>query len=329
MSKRTRDGWNGCRFRGGGHYESWFQRANHPQRPLAFWVRYTIFSPASGGAAVGELWAVWFDGEQKQVSACKQVLPIEQCRFARHGLDVSVGGARLDSTSLAGEAHGQGRHISWSLRYSSPSPPLLLLPERLYDLPLPKAKALVGSPGARFEGDITVDGERHAIDDWVGSQNHNWGSKHTDRYAWGQVAGFDEAPDAFFEVATARIKVGPLWVPPMTLMVLRLDGEVHELNSITGSLRARASYDPSCWRFESAPGDVRIRGEITAPREAFVALPYDNPPGGRKTCLNSKIARCELTVSAGGRSRQLTSACRAAFEILTDDVDHGVQMLDA
>jgi hypothetical protein len=28
-----------------GHYESFFQRANHPTRPMAFWIRYTIFSP--------------------------------------------------------------------------------------------------------------------------------------------------------------------------------------------------------------------------------------------------------------------------------------------
>ena len=28
-----------------GHYESFFQRANHPTRPLAFWIRYTLFSP--------------------------------------------------------------------------------------------------------------------------------------------------------------------------------------------------------------------------------------------------------------------------------------------
>jgi hypothetical protein len=39
----------------------------------------------------------------------------------------------------------------------------------------PKAKALVGTPSAVFEG----------------------GSRHTDRYAWGQVAGFDEDAEAF------------------------------------------------------------------------------------------------------------------------------------
>lgn len=38
-----------------GHYESFFQRANHPTRPLAFWIRYTIFSPkkASPGCLGG------------------------------------------------------------------------------------------------------------------------------------------------------------------------------------------------------------------------------------------------------------------------------------
>ena len=46
---------------------------------------------------------------------------------------------------------------------------------------------------------IDVDGVSHAVDGWVGSQNHNWGRKHTDRYAWGQVAGFDDAPGSFLE----------------------------------------------------------------------------------------------------------------------------------
>jgi len=57
-------------------------------------------------------------------------------------------------------------------------------------------------------------------------------------------------------------------------------------------------------------------------------LPYDNPPGGRKTCLNSKIARCQLTVRLPGRPpRTLTSERRAAFELITDQTDHGVPVL--
>ena len=60
---------------------------------------------------------------------------------------------------------------------------------------------------ARFSGSLTVDGEKVDIAGWIGSQNHNWGSRHTDRYAWGQVAGFDEQPDAFLECSTARLRM--------------------------------------------------------------------------------------------------------------------------
>ena len=35
-----------------GHYESFFQRANHPSRPLAFWIRYTALIPRGAPDAV-------------------------------------------------------------------------------------------------------------------------------------------------------------------------------------------------------------------------------------------------------------------------------------
>jgi len=50
----------------------------------------------------------------------------------------------------------------------------------------------VPQPGLRMRGQIVLDGVAMTVDDWPGSQNHNWGRRHTDRYAWGQVAGFDE-----------------------------------------------------------------------------------------------------------------------------------------
>jgi hypothetical protein len=52
-----RAAWNRCRFRPddpGGHHESYVQRANHPSRPLAFWMRYTVFRP-KGRPGVREL----------------------------------------------------------------------------------------------------------------------------------------------------------------------------------------------------------------------------------------------------------------------------------
>ena len=327
----NRDWCNGFRYDGGarGHYESYFQRANHPTRPLAFWIRYTAFVPKGRpGDAVGELWAIWFDGEAKKVSAVKQVVPWASCRFDPRSLSATVGDATLDAARLTGSASSNGRAIAWTLGYESPSAPLLLLPEGLYSAPLPSAKALVGSPLAVFDGELRVDDEAHAIEAWVGSQNHNWGSRHTDEYAWGQVAGFDDAPESFLEVTTARVKLGPVRSPWMTLVVLRHGGEEFALNAVGTALRAEGRFELFAWSFASQQGDVSIEGRIEAPHELFVGLPYDNPPGGRKTCLNTKLARCTVTLRRPGRDPVVLSTThRAAFEILTDRDDHRVPVL--
>lgn len=327
----ARDRWNAARYRADsrGHYESWFLRANHPSEARAFWIRYTIFSPkGQPDKAIGELWAIAFDREANTITAAKTELPIDRCKFSETGMDVVIGSAALSTENLHGEAESSGKKLSWNLRYVDPDAPLLLFPEPLYRAPLPKAKVVVPQPGVRFSGWIDVDGERWTIDEWVGSQNHNWGSKHTDFYAWGQVAGFDDAPGVFLECATARLKLGPIWTPPMTLAVLRLPDAEIRLNTIRQALRADGTIDGLDWTLVSKQGDVELRARISAPREAFVGLTYYNPPGGTKTCLNSKIARCELSLRrAGHADLQLVTEHRTAFEILTDNPDPAIPVV--
>jgi hypothetical protein len=307
-----------------GHYESFYQRANHPSRPLAFWLRYTIFAPAGDPAsAVGELWAVAFDGETGSHAVAKSEIPIGDCSFARDRFDVRVGEATLDRSGL----HGRAGEIAWDLRYAGEQAPILLLPERLYAGGFPKAKSLVPLPGARYSGTYSVAGVPVEVDGWVGSQNHNWGSRHTDQYAFGQVAGFDGHPDSFLEAATVRARiVGPVSTPWLTTLALRHDGATHSLVGIGQAIRAKGRYEFFDWRFASSDPTVSVSGRIRAQRDAFVGLRYGNPPGGSKFCLNTKIAEAEVTVTdrASGRSQTLTAANRALFEILTDRTDHGV-----
>jgi hypothetical protein len=330
-SNLERAAWNGARFRAdspGGHYESWFQRANHPVRPLAFWIRYTIFRPSDGRASLGELWAIWFDGERGEIRAAKEELPLAGCRFAERGIDVAIGSSRLDDARLEGSARNAVHSIAWSLEYAGAEPPLLLMPRDLYARGLPRAKALVGSPNADFRGHLVVDGERIDIDGWRGSQNHNWGSRHTDSYAWGQVAGFDGAPGVFLECSTAQLRIGPVWTPRMSLVVVRAGGEEFALNSLGQALRARGRCEGFDWTIRSSAPGRTVRVRMHAPATAFVGLTYGNPPGGTKTCLNTKLAACELTLEREGRPAQTwTTAHRAAFEILTDRTDHGVNIV--
>ncbi len=326
---------NHTRYRPGqetGHYESFFLRANHANRPLAFWIRYTIFSPAGRPeAALGELWAVYFDGERSQHVAAKNEVPFGRCTFKTSELFVEVDDARLEPGTLTGSATSGGHPVSWDLTFSGDAQPLFMLPVDLYLTEGPQAKALVAMPMALFNGSLQVDGKEIEVADWVGSQNHNWGARHTDHYAWGQVAGFDTHPDSFLEVATARLKVGESWTPFMTPMVLRHQGEEIALNSMSQAAAAKGSFSYFDWDFSSETEAIRLDGRISAPREAFVGLRYYNPPGGEKHCLNTKIASCELQIThkgaGGGKTAEtLRAGNRAAFEILTDDRDHGVEI---
>ena len=326
---------NHARYRPGqaaGHYESFFLRANHPHRSLAFWIRYTIFSPEGHpDAALGELWAVYFDGESGRHVAVKKEAPFSQCAFKTSEFFVVVDDARLEPGAVRGAAASGGRSVSWDLTFSGDAEPLFVLPVNFYEAEMPQAKGLVGLPLAVFNGFLHVDGKEIEVADWVGSQNHNWGIRHTDHYAWGQVAGFDTHPESFLEVITARLKVGESWTQFMTPIVLRHRGEEIALNSMSQAAAAGASFDYFNWHFSSETDAIRLDGRISAPREAFVGLNYYNPPGGEKHCLNTKIASCELQVtrkgsSTGEAAETLRTRNRAAFEILTDDRDHGVEI---
>lgn len=327
--QQRRDAWNASRFRpgeSGGLYESYFLRGNHPERLLAFWIRYTIFCPKGRPQeAQGELWAIYFDGETSKVSAVKESRPITECQFSRDCLDVRIGSATLTDGALDGRAASAEHAVSWRLTFAGGGAPLLLLPEAMYSGGFPKAKALVAQPNAVFSGTLTVDGREIALSGWRGSQNHNWGSRHTDRYAWGQVAGFDNAPEAFLECAAAQVRVGPFWSPRLTLLVLRDGDEEIALNGLLQAARAHGSYDFFSWTLDSRGPQARLHDRIEAPAAAFVGLNYLNPPGGSKTCLNSKLASAEFTLERPGRpAKTFVTRSRAAFEILTDRRDHGI-----
>ncbi|HWB79264.1 MAG TPA: hypothetical protein VG755_30090, partial [Nannocystaceae bacterium] len=265
---------------------------------------------------VGELWAIVFDGGR--VRASKQVVPIDRCSFAHAGLAVSVGDAKLDDGALAG---GTDR-ISWSLTYRGDDPPLLLLREGMYDGGFPKAKSVIPAPLVRFSGSIVVDGERIVVDDWLGSQNHNWGARHTDRYAWAQVAGFDGRDDAMLECITAKLKLGPLWTPWLTIAVLRVGDRTHAFNSLARAPFCNARIEGLRSSFTASNGSARLHVEVEAPREAFVGLRYANPPGGAKICLNTKIARARVQLD----DLVLETSNRAALELLSED-DQGIPVV--
>ncbi|HUP06998.1 MAG TPA: hypothetical protein VMU47_07595 [Caldimonas sp.] len=311
----------------GGHYESWFVRANHRTRPLAFWIRYTLLVPKGRPAdATAEVWAIWFDGESGRHVALKESVPLAEATYSTRELDVRIGLSALDQHHLEGRVRGRGHTLRWQLDYAGDDAPLLLLDRRWYRRDFPKAKALVALPNAHFFGGLSIDGVAVPIDGWIGSQNHNWGRAHTDRYAWGQVAGFDGTPHAFLECATAWLKVGAIPLPGSTVLVLRADGREWAFNRLAASmLRSSARLAGTTWELSARSPRARVTARFEAAANAFVALSYEDPPGGVKQCLNSKIASCVVTVVPKGEPPMtLVSRQRAAFEILGDRMPRGL-----
>ena len=102
------DDFNCARYRPGqatGHYESYFQRANHPTDAKAFWIRYTIFNPAGRPQdAIGELWAVVFDGEAGRHIVAKTETPLRNCEFSNDRFAVRIGDSELGPEFLRGRA---------------------------------------------------------------------------------------------------------------------------------------------------------------------------------------------------------------------------------
>ncbi|EMJ65170.1 hypothetical protein [Leptospira sp. P2653] len=312
-----------------GHYESWFVRANNPNACQAIWIRYTIFSPKNHPEkAIGELWAIYFDGEKNTHFVSKSEFPIEKCKFHSIPFSVRIGDSELSDSYLLGKAGNSkgSEKIFWDLKISGGSPALFLFPENLYEGNFPKAKVLVGNPRVKVSGSLKLGSQEIQVLDWIGSHNHNWGSKHTDQYAWGQVVGFEEEADSFLELATAKLKIGPLWTPAITPIVFRFKGKDYKLNHPFLSF-GRAKYRYFDWNFAANSSEIQIIGRIYAEPRDFACLQYWNPPGGWKYCLNSKIASAELFVKRKEDLvyAKLTSNRKAAFEILTDDFSHGMK----
>jgi hypothetical protein len=304
--------------RPGGHYESYFVRANHPAQPEAFWIRYTIFQPKGRPQdAVGEVWAIHFDGVRHSHTVAQVERPIAECEFGTSAFLVRVADSELGPGRLRGAAGSGAGAIAWDLVWDGDAPAAYVLPKRLHSSRLLPTKSITPWPQAQFRGTLTVGGRRIGVAEWPGSENHNWGSRHIDRNAWGQVVGFDGAPDSWLEAATGKVRFGPLWSPWVTLLVLRHEGREYLLNSAWRALRSTGTWGPYAWTVAGRNADVRLQAEFTATAEDFVVLRYRNPPGDELECRNSTIARCRLTlVPAGKPPVVLTTSHGAAFELL-------------
>jgi hypothetical protein len=289
----------------------------------ALWLKATILVREGGTPRVAEAWAIAFDrdGEHK---AAKQTVPFSDARFGTSGLDVAVAGLRLEPGRVTGEVTSGDRKIAFDLRFTMDAAPLLPFPsERMYEARLPSSKLVSPHPDSRFDGSYTVDGHTVLVEGWRGMQGHNWGTRHAEAYVWAHCSEWEGADDLVLEGVTARVKVGPLLVPPLTVVCVRHRDVSYEFNI----LRSRGSMELRRWSFSAKSSFATVTGELWADTRDFVGLSYENPDGAITHCLNSKIARGRIRLSVRGKPDVEAMTRAAALEIGTKDPGHGVTML--
>jgi hypothetical protein len=304
-----------------GMYESFYLRAVAPQEPVGAWIRYTVQKPP-GRDARGSLWCTVFDAARGR--------PFQH-KLTSDELTAPPGGwIDVDGASISDE-HAQGGcgRADWSLRFASQEPELRHLPRNwLYRAPLPRTKLTSPAPAARFDGLLRLAGDREIeLREWRGMIGHNWGSEHAERWIWLHGVAFEQAPDAWLDVALGRVKIAGRMTPWIANGALSLEGRRLRIGGLGArGLRVAETVEGCALRLVGEHG-LTIKARVEVPAGTAAGWHYGDPDGGPgHDVVNCSIAALELTVSSpGGRApRTLTSAHGGVYELGMRERDHGV-----
>jgi hypothetical protein len=308
-------------------YESFYLRAVSPADPVGVWIRHTVQKRAGQGPR-GSIWCTVFDADRG--SPFMHKLTTADLGVPTGGW-IEVDGARLTPA----EAQGSCGAARWSLPFASAEPELCHLPWGwLYRTRLPRTKLTSPMPIARFDGVLELAG-RSAIElrGWRGMIGHNWGSEHAERWIWLHGVGFEEAPEAWLDVALGRVRVAGRTSPWVANGALSLDGRRYRLGGLGARGLSVAETADRC--------ALRLPGERGLTVQARIAVPTGTAAGWRYAdvegalgdglarghdVVNCSIASLALTVTmpAGGAVRELNTAHGGAYELGMRERDHGV-----
>jgi hypothetical protein len=306
-----------------GRYESWFLSARdaEPGRPpRALWIRHTRHRAANAAAESVALWCTLFDPSQGGPAAVKE------------------SGERFPGSALAGpggfrgEAHARGRMAAWDLGVSGAGTPLRhLRPRLLYRTPLPRTKLEAPVPDGDAAGRLVIDGRVLEVAGWRATVGHNWGAEHAERWVWLHAAGFVDEPEAWLELALARVRVSGATLPWVANGAMWLGGERFRLGGLGHVPGVRVVALPG--RLEAiVPGaraDIRVTAQ--ADLDQVVGFRYagmgGDPVAGEREVLHAGLAEIRLGVRRAGRPpAELYTAAGGAYELGGRDFTHGVPL---
>jgi hypothetical protein len=306
-----------------GGYESFYLRAVSPAGAVGVWIRYTV-GKRPGQPPLGSVWCTVFDAAQGRPLMHKLTTP----ELAQPpGGWIEVGSGERRSSFGPGRAQGSCGPASWELNFRATAPELRHLPRGwLYRTPLPRTKLTSPAPDAVFEGTLELAGGRRLeLDGWRGMVGHNWGSEHAERWIWMHGSDFEQAPEAWLDVALGRIRIAGRMTPWVANGALFIDGHLHRLGGL-GARGLEVHESPAGGALILPAGrHTRLLAQVRVPGNAAAGWRYADPDGSEHDVVNCSVAGLELRLEApGGRVRELTTAHGGAYELGMRERDHGV-----
>ena len=206
-----------------------------------------------------------------------------------------------------------------------------LRPGALYRLPLPKTKLEAPVPDGIASGRVVLDGSLVDVVGWRATVGHNWGREHAERWVWLHAAGFADEPEAWLELAIARVRIGGALTPWIANGAVSICGRRFRLGGLGHIPGVRVVAAPG--RLEAVvPGErAEIRVAVHADLDQTVGFKYagvgTDPVRGEREVLHAGLAEVHLGVRRPGRSAaELATAAGGAYELGGRDFTHGVPL---
>ena len=161
----------------------------------------------------------------------------------------------------------------------------------LYRLPLPKTKLVAPVPDGVISGRVVVDGVVVDVVGWRATVGHNWGREHAEKWVWLHAAGFSDEPEAWLELALARVRVGGALSPWIANGAVFVGGRRFRLGGLGHVPGVRVVAAPG--RLEAiVPGKgVEVRVAAHADLDQTVNFTYTGTrPGDTRSVLHAGLA---------------------------------------
>ena len=149
-------------------------------------------------------------------------------------------------------------------------------------------------PDGIASGRVVLDGALVDVVGWRATVGHNWGREHAERWVWLHAAGFADEPEAWLELAIARVRVGGALTPWIANGAVSVGGQRFRLGGLGHIPGVRVVAAPG--RLEAVvPGErAEIRVAVHADLDQTVGFKYagvGDRPGPRRARGAARRAR--------------------------------------